>query len=140
MSSRFDDSRLPIDIERLIEAENDPRARTLLIMLSRIADELHQSTSLGKNVAEKLESHLISYEQRVVQENEIRAQARGAWKVIAWISGAAQAIVISASIWTANQIEKLHATDVTLQQRILRTEISLESGQPSSSLGVRGRQ
>lgn len=140
MSSRFDDSRLPIDIERLIEAENDPRARTLLIMLSRIADELHQSTSLGKNVAEKLESHLISYEQRVVHENEIRAQARGAWKVIAWILGSAQAIVISASIWTANQIEQLHATDVTLQQRILRTEISLESGQPSSSLGVRGRQ
>lgn len=140
MSSRFDDSRLPIDIERLIEAENDPRARTLLIMLSRIADELHQSTSLGKNVAEKLESHLISYEQRVVHENEIRAQARGAWKVIAWILGSAQAIVISASIWTANQIEQLNATDVTLQQRILRTEISLESGQPSSSLGVRGRQ
>lgn len=140
MSSRFDDSRLPIDIERLIEAENDPRARTLLIMLSRIADELHQSTSLGKNVAEKLESHLISYEQRVVHENEIRAQARGAWKVIAWILGSAQAIVISASIWTANQIEQLHVTDVTLQQRILRTEISLESGQPSSSLGVRGRQ
>lgn len=139
MSSRFDDSRLPIDIERLIEAENDPRARTLLIMLSRIADELHQSTSLGKNVAEKLEAHLVSYEQRVVQENEIRAQARGAWKVIAWISGAAQAIVIAASIWTANQIEQLHATDVTLQQHILRTEISLESGQPSSSLGVRAR-
>lgn len=139
MSSRFDDSRLPIDIERLIEAENDPRARTLLIMLSRIADELHQSTSLGKNVAEKLESHLISYEQRVVQENEIRAQARGAWKVIAWILGAAQAIVISASIWTANQIMQLHDTDVTLRQLILRDEMILERIQPNSSLDMRAR-
>lgn len=110
------------EIAELIRHENDPRARAMLILLAKIVEELRANTTMTKEVGVRLDEHLTRYEARQAEENAIRERVRGAWKVLAWVVGTAQAAILAAAAWTVQHIENLHRTDQQIEQRLTRIE------------------
>lgn len=105
--------KLPLDIDQLIMQEDDPKQRAFLIVLNSINNSLIANTETIKDVSEKLDTHLTSYEKHVEQEDALLNKGRGAWKVMAWVISGVQ--VIGLGIWTMarEEIKEIH---VMLQQ------------------------
>lgn len=109
--------KLPLDIDQLIMQEDDPKQRAFLIVLNSINNSLIANTETIKDVSEKLDAHLTSYEQHVEKEDAILNKGRGAWKVVAWIIGVVQ--VVGLGIW-ANAREELKDIHSMLQKEQLQ--------------------
>lgn len=114
--------KLPLDIDQLIMQEDDPKQRTFLIVLNSINNSLIANTETIKDVSEKLDAHLTSYENHVEQEDALLNRGRGAWKVMAWVISGVQ--VIGLGIWAMarEEIKEIHVMLQAEQKQLAQLE------------------
>ena len=118
---RASDNRA-LDIEELIAAEDDTKARAILIVLNSINNSLVANTKTIIDVSDKLDEHLTLYEQHTSAENERLNQGRGAWKVAAWVLGIAQMALIAGGSTILGEIRAIHTVDNDHTTRIVILE------------------
>lgn len=87
----------PFDIEEMIAREDDPKARTYLIILSSLHHALVANTSAALEIKCSLDEHLNNFEKQTEEHRALMNQGRGAAKVVAWVLGIVQ--VIGLAIW-----------------------------------------
>ena len=87
----------------MIIDEPDSKQRAFLVVLNAINLSLIANTSTIKSVSDKLEKHLINFENHATEEEAMMNKGRGMWKVAAWVIGIAQ--VIGIAIWTDARFE-----------------------------------
>lgn len=131
VNEAFEDMRAnPFDLKQLIAQENDPKMRVLLMLVNNSNDNLAANTlaveaniSAINELANRLDGHLVTFEQRALRDDEIRNQGKGAWRILAWVLGLAQAA--GAYVWVdiKAEIKELHLANVSSQ----KVEASLES-------------
>lgn len=114
--------KLPLDIDQLIMAEDDPKQRAFLIVLNSINNSLIANTETIKDVSEKLDAHLTSYENHVEQEEALLNRGRGAWRVMAWVISGVQ--VIGLGIWAMarEEIKEIHVMMQAEQKQLAQLE------------------
>ena len=114
--------KLPLDIDQLIMQEDDPKQRAFLIVLNSINNSLIANTETIKDVSEKLDAHLTSYENHVEQEDALLNRGRGAWKVMAWVISGVQ--VIGLGIWAMarEEIKEIHVMMQAEQKQLAQLE------------------
>lgn len=114
--------KLPLDIDQLIMQEDDPKQRAFLIVLNSINNSLIANTETIKDVSEKLDAHLTSYENHVEQEDALLNRGRGAWKVMAWVISGVQ--VIGLGIWAMarEEIKEIHVMLQAEQKQLAQLE------------------
>lgn len=131
----FDEMRSnPFDLRQLIAQENDPKMRVLLMLVNNSNDNLAANTvaveaniSAINELAIRLDGHLVTFEQRAMRDDEMRNQGKGAWKVLAWVLGIAQAA--GAYVWVdiKAEIKELHLSVVSSQKADATIESRLNS-------------
>lgn len=131
VNEAFEDMRAnPFDLRQLIAQENDPKMRVLLMLVNNSNDNLAANTvaveaniSAINELANRLDKHLVTFEQRALRDDEIRNQGKGAWRILAWVLGLAQAA--GAYVWVdiKAEIKELHLANISSQ----KAEASLES-------------
>jgi len=112
------------EIDDLIRSEQDPRNRAMLLVLAKIASTLTDNTRLTREIGDRLEDHLTSYERKAASDADTQSRALGAWRVIAWLLGMAQLLVFGSAGWVAGEIKDLHKTDYLISERVARIEAS----------------
>lgn len=114
--------KLPLDIDQLIMQEDDPKQRAFLIVLNSINNSLIANTETIKDVSEKLDAHLTSYENHVEQEDALLNRGRGAWRVMAWVISGVQ--VIGLGIWAMarEEIKEIHVMMQAEQKQLAQLE------------------
>jgi len=112
----------PIDIDQMIMQEDDPKQRAFLIVLNNINKSLIANTDTIRDVSEKLDAHLTSYEQHVEKEDALLNRGRGAWRVVAWVIGVVQ--VVGLGIWASarEEIKDIHAMLQKEQEQLMQLE------------------
>lgn len=131
VNEAFEDMRAnPFDLKQLIAQENDPKMRVLLMLVNNSNDNLAANTvaveaniSAINELANRLDGHLLTFEQRALRDDEIRNQGKGAWRILAWVLGLAQAVGAYVWVGTKAEIKELHLANVSSQ----KVEASLES-------------
>jgi len=108
------------EIEGLIRSEADPRNRAMLLVLSKISSTLSANTALTREIGDKLEDHLTRYEAKAAADADAQSRALGAWRVIAWLLGAAQLMAYAGAGWVASEIKDLHRVDSIVAERLAR--------------------
>lgn len=125
---RASDKRL-LDIETMIAEENDPQQRAILIVLNNINVSLLANTESIREIGSRLESHLDEYQSHVDKENAIKNKGIGAWKVLAWVLGIAQTVVIGVGVSINSKLNE-HTTTIQSAQivdaKILERQTALE--------------
>ncbi len=111
---RASDNRA-LDIEGMIQEENDPKQRSFLIVMNNINLSLVANTSTIRDLSEKFDSHLTSYELRTEHEDALLNKGLGAWKVAAWVLGVAQSVVIALTVAAYNDLSSIHGHITALQ-------------------------
>lgn len=106
-SRRSTDSRVG-DIEALIAEENDPKQRAFLIILNSINASMMANTSATSQVAEKLDSHMSLFEKKAEADAKLLNQGRGAWRVLAWVLGTAQTVILGIAAYVFADIQQVH--------------------------------
>lgn len=110
------------DINSMIAEENDPRQRAFLIVLNNINNSLIANTKTTMEVADKLDNHLSHYEQHTSDEAAMINKGIGAWRVVAWVSTIAQALVMAAGTYLISDLKEIHATQNDLKVRMAVVE------------------
>lgn len=105
------------DINSMIAEENDPRQRAFLIVLNSINNSLIANTTTTMEVAVKLDEHLTHYEQHTSDEAALINKGIGAWKVVAWASGIAQALMVAGGTYLVNDLKDIHTALNTIAVR-----------------------
>jgi hypothetical protein len=111
---RWIDSASSLDISQMIAAEDDPKQRAFLIVLHSINQSLEANTSTVRDISDKLEGHLETYNAHTAEEQKLLNQGRGAWKIVAWVIGIAQVLATGAWIQQRNDMTLLTATTHSL--------------------------
>lgn len=109
-----------MDLDHLIAQENDPKQRVFLILLNNLNGSLIENTKATANIGSKLDAHLTNFERYTKDKDEILNKGRGAWKVAAWVLGAAQ--VLAGVVWTEmrSELAEMHATDTRIEAAIIK--------------------
>lgn len=118
------------DIERLIALEDDSKQRAFLIVLNSINNSMIANTETTRDIHTKLERHLENYSNHVNIEEGIFNQGKGIWKVMTWVIGGMQALIIAASgaIWTnlgevTAVVHEIQVEHAKLETRVKSIEI-----------------
>ena len=119
---RATDAAMSLDIDQMIMQEDDPKQRAFLIVLNSINNSLIANTETIKDVSEKLDAHLTSYENHVEQEDALLNRGRGAWRVMAWVISGVQ--VIGLGIWAMarEEIKEIHVMMQAEQKQLAQLE------------------
>ena len=122
LNRRATDAAMSLDIDQMILEEEDKKQRAFLIVLNSINKSLIANTETIKEVSEKLDAHLTSYEKHVEQEDALLNKGRGAWKVMAWVISGVQ--VIGLGIWTMarGEIKEIHVMLQAEQKHLAQLE------------------
>jgi len=114
------------DIEAMIAAEDDPKQRSFLIVLNSINNSLMANTTVTTNLSTQFGEHLERFEEKVAEDARLLNQGKGAWKVAAWVLGAAQSIVVALALFAAKDISSIHEELVAGKNTDMRIEARLE--------------
>lgn len=114
--------KLPLDIDQLIMQEDDPKQRAFLIVLNSINNSLIANTETIKDVSEKLDAHLTSYENHVEQEDALLNRGRGAWRVMAWVISGVQVIALGIWAMAREEIKEIHVMLQAEQKQLAQLE------------------
>ena len=100
-----------LDINQLIADESDPKQRAFLIVLHNINLSLEANTKTVRDIGDRLEEHITKFTDHANNEQIMVAQGKGAWRVMAWVLGVAQLMVIG--LWTTvkTDLSSLNAHD-----------------------------
>lgn len=91
------------DIDNLILAENDPKQRAFLIVLNSINKSLVANTQTIRDVSDRLDAHLTTFEQHQKRDDAVLNKGRGAWRAGAVFLGILQ--VVGVLLWNQAQAD-----------------------------------
>jgi hypothetical protein len=127
-------------IEELIRAENDPKTRSVLVIMNAINNSLidlsksnQRNVESNQRVEAKLITHLESYDKRTKAEEALFNQGKGLWKAASLTLLLIQALCFY--IWSdtqavqkehSQQIVKMIATDAVADKRLTVIEDRLK--------------
>ena len=100
-----------LDINQLIADESDPKQRAFLIVLHNINLSLEANTNTVRDIGDRLEEHITKFTDHTNNEQVLMAQGKGAWRVMAWVLGIAQIMVISLWSTVKSDLSSLNARD-----------------------------
>lgn len=106
------------DISELIKLEDDPKNRALLIILQNINLSLIANTKTVNDIDEQLKNHMELYNKRVMTEDALYNKGRGAWKVVSWLLGIVQIILVALVAHANKQLDKYHDEYQALKTRV----------------------
>lgn len=112
-----------LDISKMIAAENDPRQRASLVVLHAISLSLEANTATVRDISEKFEAHRIQFQTHATTEQLLMSQGRGAWKVMAWVIGLAQFLMVYAWNDAREAWKELRSSVVT----VTTTQVELKA-------------
>jgi hypothetical protein len=134
----------PFDLRQLIAHEDDPKLRVLLMLVNTFNENLAANTiavdsnaAAVNEIASKLDTHLLAFEERAAKDDALRNQGKGAWRVLAWVLGIVQ--VIGLGIWgeAKGEIKDIHAAltaaaraDASVDSRITVLESVMKAKHP----------
>jgi hypothetical protein len=103
-------------IEELIQTTNDPEKRTMLVVLNKMVQSLdanthmtEANTRMTEAVSNRLEEHIEAFQKKVRDDEEVTNKGKGAWKVLAWILGVAQTLIVWGLLEARAESRELHA-------------------------------
>ena len=131
---RSSDGAGSLDISQMIADENDPKQRAFLIVLHSINQSLEANTHAVKEINDKLEGHLVAFGDHVVSEERLLNQGRGAWKIFAWIVGAAQ--VFATYGWVQQKNEMHELTTVIQSELIVQSSMKSRMDAVEKAMGL----
>ena len=108
--------RRAVSIEDLIAAENDPKQRSFLIVLNSINNALLANTATVRDIKDSLDDHLQQYAKDAKVDEAWKNQGRGAWRVMAWVLGLAQAVLLAGGMALGSDLREIHSTITILHQ------------------------
>lgn len=109
------DAQSSFDLSKLIAEEDDPKRRVLLLLVNAFNENLKDNTEAVRNNAQevrdignKLNAHLVNFEERAKKDDEIRNRIKGGWSVVAFVIAIVQ--VVGLRIWfdTRDDIKGIH--------------------------------
>lgn len=110
------------EINDMIAQENDPKVRLQLMVLQNINASLIANTKTVNDIDKQLTEHLREYVSRTQIEEAFINKGLGAWKIIAWVGGIAQAIILALIVNVSSELKALHIYDSILSERITIVE------------------
>ena len=115
------------DIGKMIAEENDPKLRVLLLLVNAFNENLTDNTTAIQNRGQKFDEHLTNFEQRAAQDDAMKNQGKGAYKVVAFVIAAVQ--VIGMAIWmqAREDIKEIHAAIADGKTAVTRFEERLKA-------------
>lgn len=116
----------PFDIDTMIAAEDDPKARTHLIILSSLHNALVANTSAALEIKRSLDEHLTNFEKQTEEHRALMNQGRGAAKVMVWVLGGLQAVVTAALIALSADLKSIHDAVSEAKTVDVRTNAKLD--------------
>ena len=105
-------------ITELIEQENDPKTRALLIVLNSINESLVANTNTVNDIDNQLKLHLVEFKTRTDNEDAIVNKGKGAWWVLGGVFVIAQSLVYNSINHVVDELKSLHSIDAVLEHRI----------------------
>jgi hypothetical protein len=105
-------------IEDLIQDENDPRARTHLLVLYQLSTGLTDNIGAVRALIDEMKALRQDHDAHVKEEEKILQQGRGAWKIFAWVLITAQSVIGFLYIEHLQALKALQVSVVTLQKEI----------------------
>lgn len=102
----------------MIRNENDAKTRAILVIMNTMAASLQQNTASNENLAEKLEVATKRIDTHELDEVRLINQVRGAGRVIAWVIGVAQILVVAIWGYVAHSIGESHDTNIRQEAQI----------------------
>ena len=114
----------PFDLRQLIANEDDPKLRVLLMLVNTFNENLAANTvavdanaAAVNDIAAKLDSHLVAFEERAAKDDALKNEGKGAWRVIVWVFGGFQAVGLASLIYLSGELKDIHAS-IMLSQRV----------------------
>lgn len=114
------------EISEMIKQENDPKIRLQLMVLYNINLSLIANTETVNDIDTQLKTHLEEYSKRTATEEALINRGKGAWKVLAWVGGFAQAGILALAFNTLSELKVLHLSDSMLAERVIIIEQKLK--------------
>jgi hypothetical protein len=118
------------DIEKLIALEDDAKQRAFLIVLNSINNSMIANTETTRDIHTKLEQHLENYTHHITVEEGLFNQGKGIWKIMSWVIGGMQMLIIAASgaIWAGlgeatQTIHSIQVEHAKLETRVKSIEV-----------------
>lgn len=99
-------NNITFDLDKMIAEESDPKMRVLLLLVSASNDLLAENTKAVEAWGNKLDKHLVNFEERAAREDDLRSQGKGAWRVLAMVSGIAYALVVALYVQLRTEINE----------------------------------
>lgn len=106
------------NIESMIAEEDDPKQRLQLIIMNSIKNAVLANTKVAEATAHRLEDHQSDYEQHRKEAAALINKGLGAWKVIAWLLGVAQALLIAGVGYVMTDLKEIHSDIRSVDTRI----------------------
>ena len=111
-----------IEIDDLIKQENDPKTRAILLVLQNINISLMANTQAVNDTDTQLKAHMSAVAKSTEENNALLNKGRGMWNVISVCLAIVQAGLIYFMGMYLSDIKSLHASDSTLDKRVLILE------------------
>lgn len=117
--------RRPPDIESMIAEENDPKQRAFLIVMNTMNQNLVANTETIRVISSKLDGHLSNYDIQTKLEQEWVNKGKGMWKVLAWVLGIVQTVVLLVCVQLRTDLADIHTTLTIIAQENTMQEARL---------------
>jgi len=117
--------RRPPDIEGMIAEENDPKQRAFLIVMNTMNVNLVANTETIRVISSKLDGHLSNYDIQTKLEQEWVNKGKGMWKVLAWVLGIIQTVVLLVCVQLRTDLADIHTTLTIISQENAMQEARL---------------
>lgn len=117
-----DKSKHNDDIGELIKLESDAKNRAFLIILQNINLSLIANTQTVNDIDEQLKEHLDVYKARSIAEDALLNKGRGMWRIVSWVLGSAQLVMVWLMMQTYGELKDLHKFDTALDNRLIMIE------------------
>jgi len=121
MARRADD-QLQEKISKMVEAEQDPRARSQLMILLAIASLLADTVGVVRGQSDEFKAHRKEYEDHAKREENFFAQGRGAWRVGAIVLATVQMLLGYMFVRNTTVLEGLQTAVTINANAILKIE------------------
>lgn len=123
--NRRSSDRRPPDIEGMIAEENDPKQRAFLIVMNTMNQNLVANTETIRVISSKLDGHLSNYDIQTKLEQEWVNKGKGMWKVLAWVLGIVQTVVLLVCVQLRTDLADIHTTLTIIAQENAMQEARL---------------
>ncbi len=115
------------DIGKMIAEENDPKLRVLLLLVNAFNENLTENTTAIQNLGQKFDEHLTNFEQRAAQDDALKNQGKGAYKVAAFVIALVQVIGMGIWVQAREDIKDIHGAIAKGELAVTRFEERLKA-------------